>query len=186
MPGGDPLGPLVVSVRGPSRSGKTTLCEALVRELSGRARVGWCKRTHHGLDLPHKSSGRVWTAGAAAMAVSSADRLQVTLPPVPREDAHALVAALPPGLDIVLFESHTPEPFPAFLAEEYPAPRDEQVLGRFTLDRIPDLAPGWADLLLDISSAAVRRRCCGHGHVITVRRPGAGPAFAAQEDLAWH
>ncbi|MCC6419911.1 MAG: molybdopterin-guanine dinucleotide biosynthesis protein MobB [Gemmataceae bacterium] len=181
MSEGDPrfaIPPLVVCVRGPSRSGKTALCEALIRALGARATIGWCKRTHHGLDLPHKSSGRVWASGAAAMAVQAADRVQVTVRPDPNagRDADALIAALPAGLDIVLFESHSPERFPVFLAEAAEPVPDERVLGRFSLDRVEDLAPVWAESLLRMASPASRR--CGHGHSITVRRPGAELAMA--------
>lgn len=178
-----PQPPLVVSVRGPSRSGKTALCEALAHALAGRASVGWCKRTHHGLDLPHKSSGRIWAAGMAAMAVQAGDRIQVTTRPPSGTSADTLIAALPPGLDIVLFESHTPERFPAFLAESHPPAPGERLLGRFSLDTISAFTPAWAELLLDMADLA-SRRSCSHGHSISVRRPGAELAMAIGQERA--
>lgn len=159
--------PPVVCVRGPSRSGKTALSEALIRAIGGRARVGWCKRTHHELDLPHKSSGRVWAAGAAVMAVQSPDRLQLTFGPG-SPSAEALIAALPPGLDLVLFETHTPEAYPTFLAESYEPAPGEHVLGRFRFETVEDVAAEWADALLTFSrwtspafapAGAPRRQC---------------------------
>ncbi|MBA4179001.1 MAG: hypothetical protein C0506_00265 [Anaerolinea sp.] len=66
-------------VRGPSRSGKTSLCERLVAGLvQSGLRVAYLKRTHHVLDLPGKSSARVWANEPALMVLRATDRLQVT------------------------------------------------------------------------------------------------------------
>lgn len=54
-------GPVIVGVRGPSRSGKTALVERLIAEAHTAGwKVGWVKRTHHQIDLPEKASGSVW------------------------------------------------------------------------------------------------------------------------------
>src|SRR5678815_3196646 len=75
------VGPVVIAVRGPSRSGKTTMCEQLVSRLGGRGlRVAWLKRTHHAVDAPGKSSDRVWLARPSATMLRAADRLAITLP----------------------------------------------------------------------------------------------------------
>ena len=129
-------GPVVVCVRGPSRSGKSTLCQALVGLLRGRASVAWAKRTHHALDLPHKSTGRVWDESPAAMVVYAPDRLQLTLPPVSPEP-RALVGALPDSIDLVLLETHEYEPYPAIVSVALEPAEGEQVLGRFSLETIP-------------------------------------------------
>lgn len=66
----------MVSFIGESRSGKTTLLEGLVAELSGRGlKVAVAKRTHHGgfeLDRPGKDSWRFSEAGASCVLLDSA------------------------------------------------------------------------------------------------------------------
>lgn len=129
-------GPSVLCVRGPSRSGKTTVVERLVAACDERdIRAGYAKRTHHLLDLPEKASGRVWNRRPAAMALSAVDRLQVTLPPGP-SDARSVLSVLPGDLDLVFLETHSPEDYPTIrsvLAEEVPG---ELVLGTWSLDTI--------------------------------------------------
>lgn len=66
--------PVVISVVGKSDSGKTTLIEKLVPELTRRGyRVGTIKHNAHGFDLDHegKDSRRHKQAGAEAVALSS-------------------------------------------------------------------------------------------------------------------
>lgn len=126
-------GPVVIAVRGPSRSGKTAMVEKLVAEsqLEGW-RVAWIKRTHHQLDLPEKSSGRVWATSPAAMVVYSPDRLQLTVPPVSADSAE-LLKRVPDGIDLVLLETHAPEPFPTILSTRLEPEASERVIGRFEL-----------------------------------------------------
>ena len=70
------IGPQVICVRGPSRSGKTSICERLVAGLEQSGlRVAYLKRTHHLLDLPDKSSARIWDSGPALMMLRATDRL---------------------------------------------------------------------------------------------------------------
>lgn len=140
-------GPLVVCVRGPSRSGKSTLCESLVAAFGDRLRVAWIKRTHHELDLPEKSSARVWAQHPAAMVMRGPDRLQLTLPPISPEP-DALLATLPPDIDLILLETHSPEPFPAIVSTELDPEPDESVLARFSLLSARDEAPFIAEQLL--------------------------------------
>jgi formylmethanofuran dehydrogenase subunit E len=122
-----------VAVRGPSRSGKTTLCERLVAELSELGlHVAWLKRTHHLVDIPGKSSDRVWRTRPAATMLRAADRVVVTLPPGNGEPSE-LVAALPGEFDIVLFETHTPLPqFPTLLSTRLSPGPGEEVVGTWT------------------------------------------------------
>lgn len=161
-------GPLVVCVRGPSRSGKSTLCESLVAAVGNRARVAWIKRTHHELDLPEKSSGRVWSQHPAAMVMRGPDRLQLTLPPVSPEP-DALIATLPADIDLILLETHSAEPFPAIVSTELEPEPDETVLARFSLTTARDQAGTLAEQLLEMLPAdlalsrAVRIAARAHG-----------------------
>jgi len=122
-------GPVVVAVRGPSRSGKTALCERLTRALGADGlKVAWVKRTHHPVDLPEKSSARVWQAGTGATLLHADDRVLITVPPRGRE-VHELVAALPGDIDLVLLETHEPEAVPTVLSTRLAPAPGEQVLG---------------------------------------------------------
>ena len=70
-------GQRVIGVSGFKNSGKTTLVEGLVRELSGR---GWCvstvKHAHHSFDIDHegRDSFRHREAGAREVAVVAKER----------------------------------------------------------------------------------------------------------------
>ncbi|MCK9519040.1 MAG: molybdopterin-guanine dinucleotide biosynthesis protein MobB [Dehalococcoidia bacterium] len=129
-------GPTVIAVRGPSRSGKTALIERLVPLLHAEAvQVAYLKRTHHELDLPFKASGRVWTQRPEAMVLYAPDRLQVSVPPT-AADAPTLLAQLPAAIDIALFETHSPEPFPTILSEVYQPAEGERIIGRWALERV--------------------------------------------------
>lgn len=162
----------MVAVRGPSRSGKTALCERLIGALAANGlQVAWLKRTHHELDLPGKSSARVWAARPAATVLRSADRLQLTLPPG-ECDPHSLLAKLPPDIDVVLLETHEPEPFPAILSTRLEPAAGEQVIGRWellhedeaaaaSLPKVLALLP--KDRALDHAFRAALRLHGGHG-----------------------
>ncbi|MBA4181646.1 MAG: hypothetical protein C0506_13740 [Anaerolinea sp.] len=127
------VGPVVVAVRGPSRSGKTALVERLIEVGRGRGwKVAWVKRTHHQVDLPEKASGRVWSSAPAAMVLHANDRVQVTLPAAPAETGREL-SYVPAGMDLVLLETHTPERFPTLLSDQLQPADGEHVIGRFEL-----------------------------------------------------
>lgn len=129
------LGRTVICVRGPSRSGKTSVCERLIPWLEARGvRAAWVKRTHHALDLPHKASERVWSAAPVAMAVATGDRTQVTLPPT--SNLQALLDTVASESDLVLLETHTPEEYPAILSASIDAVEGERVLARWELDSL--------------------------------------------------
>lgn len=131
---GAPLitGPVILGVRGPSRSGKTALCELLVRALGERGLlVAWAKRTHHAVDLPGKSSDRIWAESPAVTLLRSDDRLAITTHPGSR-NAVELAAASPVAVDVVLLETHEPEPFPTILSDQLEPAPGEQVVGRWT------------------------------------------------------
>ena len=69
----------IVSVVGRSNSGKTTLLEKLIRELTARGRrIGTIKHHFHGpveVDVPGKDSWRHRQAGARVVALASRDTL---------------------------------------------------------------------------------------------------------------
>jgi molybdopterin-guanine dinucleotide biosynthesis protein MobB len=168
---------VVICVRGPSRSGKTAICERISRALATAGeRIGYVKRTHHPLDLPQKASGRVWASGAAAMVLRSTDRIQVTLPP---EDADLarLLALLPPSITVALIETHEPEPYPTVLAASVEPLPDERVLARWSLDTIDHDA---GQVMTAVVSAIHdwRRRGFNPNHGCSVAHDGANtPAF---------
>ena len=127
------VGPVVVAVRGPSRSGKTALVERLIE--AGRERgwkVAWVKRTHHQIDVPEKASGRIWTSRPEVMVLHTADRVQVTTPAC-AADSLSVLARVPEGMDLVLLETHTPEAFPTILSSLLEPADGEDVIGRFEL-----------------------------------------------------
>jgi molybdopterin-guanine dinucleotide biosynthesis protein MobB len=182
-------GPLVVCVRGASRSGKTTLCEALVTHLRGELRVAWVKRTHHTLDLPEKASGRIWAAQPAAMVMRGPDRLQLTLP-APQPTAEALFAALPAEIDLILLETHEPEPFPTILSQSLRRERGERLIGRFTIENATAQA---AELAVQLRAMLprelslwrmVRAASAGEAHVCPESVVGARLLMAAAAAMA--
>lgn len=126
--------PVVVAVLGASKSGKTTLCTRLIALLQADGvRTAWAKRSHHALDIPGKASARIWEEAPAAMAIQSPDRRQLTLPPGPT-GAASLVALVSPYADLVLFETHSPEPYPTIIVGEEAPPVGTDVLGQWRLD----------------------------------------------------
>ncbi len=159
------IGPVVVCIRGPSRSGKTTMVTRLVPLLAAAGvRVAYVKRTHHLLDLPEKSSGRVWAAEPAAMVIRAPDRVQVTLP-AGDASAREVLRHVPREADVVLLETHQPEPYPTVLAAAFEPCPGERVIGRWELGSVEAdadaaaaairaLLPG--DLVLDRALRAAR------------------------------
>lgn len=163
--------PVVVCVRGPSRSGKTALIERLVPEFEPDVSVAYLKRSHHLLDLPEKASGRVWRQGPSAMVLRATDRLQVNFEPG-EGSARDLLAQLPAEIDMALLETHSPEPFPTFLAAGVEPEPGEVVLGRWALDTLDADADTAArrlrahlpaDLALHRAMRAAGRAHGGHG-----------------------
>jgi len=127
------VGPVVVAVRGPSRSSKTALVERLID--GGRERgwkIAWVKRTHHQIDLPEKASGRVWASGPEAMVLHATDRVQVTRAACGAGSPEVL-AHVPEGMDLILLETHVPEPYPTILSSLLDPADEEAVIGRFEL-----------------------------------------------------
>ncbi|GBD22864.1 Molybdopterin-guanine dinucleotide biosynthesis adapter protein [bacterium HR29] len=123
--------PAVVAIRGASKSGKTSLCARLIPALErAGVRTVWVKRTHHPLDLPDKASGRIWEAAPSAMLLRAPDRRQLTLPPG-TDEAADLAHSVAAYADLVLLETHRPEPVPTVLVGATPAAEGEDVLARW-------------------------------------------------------
>ena len=165
-------GPVVVCVRGPSRSGKTALVERLVGLLGAAGqRTVYLKRTHHLLDLPEKASGRVWTREPVGMVLRATDRLQITLP-AGDGTAASLLRSCPPDTDIVLLETHTAEAYPTILCDLLSPEAGEDVIGSWTagtgFDSVAEkLAPVLLSLLppdreLDLALRAAMQLHGGH------------------------
>ena len=86
----------VIGVAGFKNSGKTTLVERLVKELTARDyRVSTVKHAHHAFDIDHegRDSFRHRQAGATEVAVVSRNRWAIM---------HELRGEVEPGLDAIL------------------------------------------------------------------------------------
>ncbi|MGD9935799.1 MAG: molybdopterin-guanine dinucleotide biosynthesis protein MobB [Dehalococcoidia bacterium] len=161
--------PPILCVRGPSRSGKTSLATRIIKTLEDQGiRVGYIKRSHHVLDLPEKSSGRIWQAAPTAMLLRTPERTQLTVA-VADEALSSLAAALPPGLDLVLVETHAVEPYPTVLSALLEPDPGEQVVGRWTLDTLDSDAAAAATRAAQLVAAdrelgrVIRRAAAFHG-----------------------
>jgi molybdopterin-guanine dinucleotide biosynthesis protein MobB len=100
----------VYGVTGWKNSGKTTLVEALVRDITGRGfRVSTVKHAHHAFDLdqPGKDSFRHRHAGAGQVLIASRARwaLLTELRDAEEPSLDRLLAALDP-VDLVLVEGY--------------------------------------------------------------------------------
>ncbi|MBI5949758.1 MAG: molybdopterin-guanine dinucleotide biosynthesis protein MobB [Chloroflexi bacterium] len=150
-------------MRGPSRSGKTAVCERLAEALEANGyRTAYIKRTHHPLDLPEKASGRVWAKGPSAMVILTPDRLQVTTRPV-APTAARMLAALPAGIDVALFETHTAEDFPTILAQAIEPAEGEDVVGRWHLSTLDLDIPAIIAAAFEVVAAARPARTNARG-----------------------
>jgi molybdopterin-guanine dinucleotide biosynthesis protein B len=99
--------PPIISIVGKSSTGKTTVLEKLIREITNRGyKVATVKHSHHSIsfDQPNKDSWRHAQAGAAATMVSSTTEIQI-IKPVPREcTIDELARNLGEDFDLVLTE----------------------------------------------------------------------------------
>ncbi len=106
----------ILSVVGRSNSGKTTLLEKLIRELSARGRrVGTVKHHYHGsvtVDVPGKDSWRHRRAGACAVALVSPETLFVVRDTPPGLSLEALAHHSLFEVDLVLTEGFKSGPMP--------------------------------------------------------------------------
>jgi molybdopterin-guanine dinucleotide biosynthesis protein B len=99
--------PPIVSIIGRSKSGKTTLVEKLITELSSRGyRVATVKHTPHGMsfDKPDKDSWRHLQAGSVAAVASSEDKIAFIRPVAPPKTLDGIARILGEDCDLILAE----------------------------------------------------------------------------------
>lgn len=105
----------VYGVIGWKNSGKTSLMERLVAEISGRGfTVSTVKHVHHAVDLDHpgKDTFRHRQAGAREVVLASADRLAIMVEHRgPEPELPAVLARLAP-VDLVLVEGYKRDAHP--------------------------------------------------------------------------
>lgn len=107
------MAPQIISIAGKSDSGKTTLLEKLIAELTGRGhRIGTVKHAHDGFDLDQKGkdSWRHKKAGAAETLVIT-DRRVALVKDDTRHDIDKMKAYLK-DTDLILAEGFKRQPLP--------------------------------------------------------------------------
>jgi molybdopterin-guanine dinucleotide biosynthesis adapter protein len=100
---------IVLSIVGRSGTGKTTLLEKLVRELTGRGyKVGTIKHDVHGFDIDRegKDSWRHKNAGAAMTIISSPTKIALIKDVTFDAEIDQIVAKYVDDVDIVLTEGY--------------------------------------------------------------------------------
>ncbi|RMG58826.1 MAG: molybdopterin-guanine dinucleotide biosynthesis protein B [Deltaproteobacteria bacterium] len=108
----------VVSVRGKSGTGKSTLIERLVRTLTGRGfRVAYLKHSHHAYDFgpEGKDTTRMLRAGAAK-AVFAGEGMVVEVTPGTPPPLSDLISSMR-GVDLVILEGGREEDLPAIVLD---------------------------------------------------------------------
>ncbi|MEI7841487.1 MAG: molybdopterin-guanine dinucleotide biosynthesis protein B [Gallionellaceae bacterium] len=103
---------LVISIVGHSSSGKTTLVEKLIRELTTRGiKVATIKHAHHQvqLDTPGKDSHRYKAAGAAMSMLVTGDQLQLIADLTEEKSPTALAQRFMGEAELVLAEGFSLE-----------------------------------------------------------------------------
>jgi molybdopterin-guanine dinucleotide biosynthesis protein B len=99
--------PPLVSIVGRSKSGKTTLLEKLLRELSSRGyRVATIKHASHGMsfDRPDKDSWRHLQAGSVMTIATSKDKMVLVRPLAREATLDEIVRTLGEDCDLILTE----------------------------------------------------------------------------------
>jgi molybdopterin-guanine dinucleotide biosynthesis protein MobB len=148
-----PASPRIIAIAAPSGTGKTTLIEALIRELRARGlRVGAVKSDAHRveLDRPGKDTHRMRESGAEVTALVSRDQIAVFRDaPGPTMVLHDIVKLFFPGLDVVVAEGFRSQGVPTIVLEREGVSlegwdRPEQIIARAT-----DRPEGNADLDLN-------------------------------------
>jgi molybdopterin-guanine dinucleotide biosynthesis protein MobB len=150
----------IYGVVGWKNAGKTTLVEALVREIAGRGvSVSTLKHAHHGLEVDHegRDSFRHRAAGAREVLVAAPTRwaLMAELRGAPEPAFPALLAKLAP-VDLVLVEGWKGEAHPKVEAWRAATGRAPLALENPTVRAIasPDPAPGVTLPMLPLDDAA--------------------------------
>lgn len=164
----------VIGIVGWKNSGKTTLVEKLVAELTARGlRVSTIKHAHHDFDIDHpgKDSYRHRAAGAQEVIVASASRWALLHESrgAPEPELAELLAKLAP-CDLVVVEGFKRGPHAKIEvrrtnANPLLAAEDASVIAVATND--PALAQGHPSLPLD-DAAAIADFVCRAKHVASV------------------
>ncbi len=106
----------ILSIVGRSNSGKTTLLERLIRELTGRGRrIGTIKHHFHGpvdVDVPGKDSWRHKQAGAQVVALSAPETLFVVRDTPVRLPLEVIAHQALFEVDLILTEGFKSGPMP--------------------------------------------------------------------------
>lgn len=102
--------PAAVSFVAKSGTGKTTLLEAVLRELAARGwKVGAVKHDAHSFEIDHegKDSWRLTRAGASPMVISSPEKLALVQSGLPGEiPLEEIIARFMGEVDLVLTEGY--------------------------------------------------------------------------------
>jgi len=135
----------VYGVTGWKNSGKTTLVERLVAEITGRGlTVSTIKHAHHGFDADHpgKDSYRHRAAGAAQVLVASPDRwaLMSELRGAETPSLAALLGRLDP-VDLVLVEGYKRDRHPKIEARRTATGQDLIAEADDTIEAVAADAP---------------------------------------------
>ncbi len=138
----------VIGVVGRSGSGKTSLLELLIPQLTSRGlAVGAVKHTSHGFlaDRPGKDSYRLYESGADTVALVSGQQIATFTrrggDASPDVSIDTALASLPRGLDVVLVEGFSWEPIPRFVLVPDSEPPIPEHLSRGEVLRIVKILP---------------------------------------------
>ncbi len=99
----------VVSFVGRSNTGKTSLLEIVIREMTGRGyRVAAIKHSHHDfqMDRPGKDTWRLAAAGSQAVVISSPTRMVLIARPETELSLADIQSRIGPGMDVILAEGY--------------------------------------------------------------------------------
>jgi molybdopterin-guanine dinucleotide biosynthesis protein B len=116
----------IISIVGPSDSGKTTLVVKLVRALKRKGhRIGMLKHTHAAvkLDRAGTDTDRFRKAGATLSAISD-DGLLASFGDISGKTPKAIFGALASGLDLLIVEGYKRETLPKLLFTDHLAQVD--------------------------------------------------------------
>ena len=135
----------IYGVTGWKNSGKTTLVERLVAEITGRGfTVSTVKHAHHGFDVdqPGKDSHRHRSAGARQVLVSSSERwaLMTENRGAPEPPLAELLAQLAP-VDLVLVEGYKRDDHPKIEARRAATAQDLIAAADETIEAVASDAP---------------------------------------------
>ncbi len=99
----------VVSFVGRSNTGKTSLLEIVIREMTNRGyRVAAIKHSHHDfqMDRPGKDTWRLAAAGSQAVAISSPTQMALVARPETELSLSDIQLRIGAGMDVILAEGY--------------------------------------------------------------------------------